>query len=487
MRPRLKTTGAHGARPAQSDQSGTFVKRGRHTPSTTLAVATAQQDPQRHRLGAERGGELGDRHLTRERAGCEFGLCFIGPPTPMKRVFEQQNAGERLGPGPADIVEGAVHGDRQEAWDQRERERGQEDPGCYPADRLAHQRILRKLGEKRCYPNPTSRQAIAPIGADGAHGVQGNLIRRRMAKGPEGDGAADHRLPAKYGAMGPDFQVSAWQGERPDRRLRRAVTSKATIGTRINGRNPAFRGPDMFARWFALPFVAILLAAPVTPANAVQCGGDFNTFIADFSREAQGKGFRSSVISTGLGGVTPDPAVMAFDRRQRGTFNKTFEQYAATRVPPPRVKRARTMMSATRRCSAGSSSSSACRRSSSWRSGRMETDNGATWASCRWCARWRPWRMIAAAPSCSSVSCRALQIVQRGDLPLGEMIGAYAGEIGQTQFLPSSYLKYGVDFDGNGHVDLRRAVPDVLASTANCSRPTAGRPASLSRARATSR
>ena len=61
----------------------------------------------------------------------------------------------------------------------------------------------------------------------------------------------------------------------------------------------------------------------------------------------------------------------------------------------------------------------------------------------------------------------ALQIVQRGDLRLSDMIGAYAGEIGQTQFLPSSYIKYGVDYDGNGHVDLRHSVPDVLASTAN--------------------
>ena len=48
----------------------------------------------------------------------------------------------------------------------------------------------------------------------------------------------------------------------------------------------------------------------------------------------------------------------------------------------------------------------------------------------------------------------ALKILQRGDLPLNELIGAYAGEIGQTQFLPSSYIKYGVDYDGNGHVDL---------------------------------
>ena len=53
-------------------------------------------------------------------------------------------------------------------------------------------------------------------------------------------------------------------------------------------------------------------------------------------------------------------------------------------------------------------------------------------------------------------------------MPLRDLIGAYAGEIGQTQLLPSSYIKYGIDYDGgNGHVDLRHSVPDVLASTAN--------------------
>ena len=47
------------------------------------------------------------------------------------------------------------------------------------------------------------------------------------------------------------------------------------------------------------------------------------------------------------------------------------------------------------------------------------------------------------------------------------MRGAWAGELGQTQFMPSSYLKYAVDFDGTGHRDLIHSVPDVLASTAN--------------------
>ncbi len=47
------------------------------------------------------------------------------------------------------------------------------------------------------------------------------------------------------------------------------------------------------------------------------------------------------------------------------------------------------------------------------------------------------------------------------------MKGAWAGEIGQTQFLPSYYLQYGVDFDGDGKRNLVKSVPDALASTAN--------------------
>ncbi len=61
----------------------------------------------------------------------------------------------------------------------------------------------------------------------------------------------------------------------------------------------------------------------------------------------------------------------------------------------------------------------------------------------------------------------ALRIIERGDLAPSEMRGAWAGEIGQTQFMPSSYIKYAVDFDGNGRRDLLHSAPDVLASTAN--------------------
>ena len=61
----------------------------------------------------------------------------------------------------------------------------------------------------------------------------------------------------------------------------------------------------------------------------------------------------------------------------------------------------------------------------------------------------------------------ALQIIDRGDMSAGELRGGWAGEIGQTQFLPDAYVKYAVDFDGDGRRDLIHSKADVLASTAN--------------------
>ena len=61
----------------------------------------------------------------------------------------------------------------------------------------------------------------------------------------------------------------------------------------------------------------------------------------------------------------------------------------------------------------------------------------------------------------------ALRIIERSDLTSAEMIGAWAGEIGQTQFLPSAYLRFAVDFEGNGRRDLIHSSLNALASTAN--------------------
>jgi len=61
----------------------------------------------------------------------------------------------------------------------------------------------------------------------------------------------------------------------------------------------------------------------------------------------------------------------------------------------------------------------------------------------------------------------ALKIIGRGDLTPEEMVGSWAGELGQTQFLPTQYFNYAVDYDGDGRRDLLRSPADVIGSTAN--------------------
>jgi lytic murein transglycosylase len=222
----------------------------------------------------------------------------------------------------------------------------------------------------------------------------------------------------------------------------------------------------MLQRSLASLFCILLFA---TPAAAATCGGDFNTFLSAISREATAAGISQRTIDSAFSGLTADGAVLAFDRRQRSTFRKSFEDYAATRVVPVRVARAKQLMQRHAPLLARIERQFGVPPTLLMAIWTMESDNGtgdmgklpvirtvATLAhDCRRSELFQG-ELIA-----------ALRIVDRGDLSFRDLVGAYAGEIGQTQFLPSSYIKYGVDYDGKGHIDLRHSVPDVLASTAN--------------------
>ena len=81
-----------------------------------------------------------------------------------------------------------------------------------------------------------------------------------------------------------------------------------------------------------------------TSAYAARCGGDFNSFVSGMSAEAASAGISQGVVSQALGGVSDDMAVLNFDRRQRYTFNKSFEQYVSTRVGAGRINGGRAML-----------------------------------------------------------------------------------------------------------------------------------------------
>ena len=234
----------------------------------------------------------------------------------------------------------------------------------------------------------------------------------------------------------------------------------------MRGNERVWWGALMIKRILTSLLVTLALAAP---ASAAKCGGDFSTFIAAMAREAQAAGVSRGVIDQAFAGITPDSTVLDFDRRQRYTFRKRFEDYARTRVIPARIKRAKSLMMKHAQLLARIEQRSGVPKELVMAIWTLETDNGGGDMGKLPVVR----TLATLAHDCRRTELfqgeliAALQIVQRGDLPLRDLVGAFAGEIGQTQFLPSSYVKYGVDFDGNGHVDLRHSVPDVLASTAN--------------------
>jgi lytic murein transglycosylase len=216
-------------------------------------------------------------------------------------------------------------------------------------------------------------------------------------------------------------------------------------------------------------FLLLLATLPfAAPASAAQCGGDFDDFLAAFSREAAAAGISQQTIRTAFAGIRQDQAVLAFDRRQRGTFRKSFEDYVRTRVTASRLKRGAQMLKRHAALFARIEREFGVPAEILTAIWGLETDFGGD------TGKLPTVRVLATmAHDCRRTELfqrelmAALQIIERGYLSPNEMRGAYAGELGQTQFLPSSYIKFAIDYDGNGRPNLIKSEPDVLASTAN--------------------
>ena len=220
------------------------------------------------------------------------------------------------------------------------------------------------------------------------------------------------------------------------------------------------------SRFRAVALGAVLMM-PAASAVAASCGtGSFDAWLTDFKNEAAAKGISQSAIASGLSGVTLDQAVLSRDRSQR-VFNQSFEEFSG-RMVPPRLARGASMLKQYGSVLARIEQSYGVPGEVLVAIWGLESDFGVN------IGKFSTMRSLATL----AYDCRrsdtfraelmdALRIVQRGDLSPQEMRGAWAGELGQTQFMPSSYIKFAVDFDNNGRRDLLHSAPDVLASTAN--------------------
>ncbi|HLH12508.1 MAG TPA: lytic murein transglycosylase [Methylovirgula sp.] len=222
-------------------------------------------------------------------------------------------------------------------------------------------------------------------------------------------------------------------------------------------------------RIYLFAFVFLLAGLAPAAAGAATCRdpAGFDAWLGDIKQEAAAAGIPQNAIEEGLSGVTYDPSVIARDHGQ-AVFHQSFEEFAGRMVNSYRLTKGASLMHRYADTLSRIEQQYGVPGAVVVAIWGLETDFGAVTGN------FPTIRSLATL----AYDCRrsdkfkaelfdALRLVARGDLSPEQMRGAWAGEIGQTQFTPSAYLKFGVDFDGGGRVDLIHDVPDVLASTAN--------------------
>ncbi len=209
--------------------------------------------------------------------------------------------------------------------------------------------------------------------------------------------------------------------------------------------------------------------APAASSAAAPCHttGTYDAWLAAFEREAVAQGISQRTIAAAAPSLTYDQKIVYIDRGQR-VFSQTFLDFSGRMAAAYRIQRGQALIQANAATFARIEQQFGVPAPVIVAFWGLETDFGANLGK---------YHSLSAIASLA-YDCRrsdrfraqlldALRLIERGDLTPEDMIGSWAGELGQTQMMPSEYNQYGVDYDGDGKRNLIRSVPDVLASTAN--------------------
>jgi lytic murein transglycosylase len=210
--------------------------------------------------------------------------------------------------------------------------------------------------------------------------------------------------------------------------------------------------------------LATVALCSASPALAQGCGGDFSAWLAAMTDEARAAGVGEVGLSA-LSGARVDQRVLDRDRAQ-GVFNQTFIEFSGRMINNYRLENGKKIMQQFARVFERAEAETGVPAAVITAFWALETDFGAVqgdFGSLN--------ALVTLAHDCRRPELFRPQIVplltliERGDLP-ADVKGAWAGEIGQTQMLPSDILTKGEDGDGDGHVDVRNSKPDVILTTA---------------------
>ena len=220
--------------------------------------------------------------------------------------------------------------------------------------------------------------------------------------------------------------------------------------------------------------ILLILAAVTAPAQdtspqdvPVEAAQPFDEWLDDLRHEALERGYAETLVAETLDGLEPLPRVIQADRSQ-AELNPGFSRYLSTRLTSAMIRRGRELARTHGRLLGRIEARFEVPRRFLLSIWGLETRYGRVTGSTpvfRALATlaWEPRR----AAFFRGELFNALTMVQRGHIEARSMTGSWAGAMGQTQFMPSSYLEYAVDFDGDGRRDIWRSTPDALASIAS--------------------
>ena len=212
----------------------------------------------------------------------------------------------------------------------------------------------------------------------------------------------------------------------------------------------------------------ILIALQIAMLSSTASAASFSQCVAGLKSYAIKSGIKRSTASKALDGAKPSEKILRLSRAQP-EFKTPIWDYMAFLVDDARIADGRAMMRKYDRVLRAAEQRFGVNRfviAAVWgvesNYGRDAGDNFLPHAlanlACKSSRRRKFWRGELIA---------ALKIVDRGELPMNQLYGSWAGAFGQTQFIPSTYLRLAVDFDGDGKRDLVNSVADALGSTAN--------------------
>ena len=214
----------------------------------------------------------------------------------------------------------------------------------------------------------------------------------------------------------------------------------------------------------------LLAAAPVfsaLPAAAAPAVETFPPFVEGVKAEARRHGIRQATLDAAFAGVKPNQRVIDLDRKQP-EFTLTWQQYRERIVSDARIAKGRTLYVQHRKLLEAVADRYRVPPGpilGIWglESNYGESSGGFNVIEALATLAWEGRR----AAFFRSELMDALKILDHGDVPAARMVGSYAGAMGQPQFMPDSYLKFAVDFSGNGKRDIWSDPADIFGSVAN--------------------